>query len=476
MGTGDCFVLKFKSQEVEQFTMMIDCGVWTGKKSKIEKYIKDIKNYVNDHLNVLVITHEHLDHVYGIQSCESLFTTNFTIDEIWMGWSENDDDPKVKQWKKDYGDKKKALAIASLKLNEVIKNNNYKTVTEDEHGGFLTFQAQDNLFNGVNQINQLQSNFDAAGNYKGGLKGMQIVKETIARNNIRYFSPGEIIENIVALTGIKIYVLGPPLLWENEVKVTKGDKDETYNHNKILAEGNAFIDALLGPDYFRDLYSPFENMYLEEESSEIYKYYEGTETWRKIDYDWLRSAGNLALRINSITNNLSLVLAFEFEDSGKVLLFPGDAEYGSWASWHRIPWKNKPRIDSDITFTEDLLRRTVFYKVAHHLSHNGTAKTLGMDMMTNSDLVAMATLDHEVISSHWKNTMPNLSLIKALIKQSKGRLIIMNEIGLYYDKDKTEPLKNKILTERALMSETESAKFNESLKETELYFEFTING
>ena len=83
-----------------------------------------------------------------------------------------------------------------------------------------------------------------------------------------------------------------------------------------------------------------------------------------------------ALRMNGLTNNLSLALAFEFMDSKKVMLFPGDAEFGSWASWHRIKWDEKGADGKH--YTEDLLNRTVFYKVAHHLSHNGQPKDLGL--------------------------------------------------------------------------------------------------
>ncbi len=107
-----------------------------------------------------------------------------------------------------------------------------------------------------------------------------------------------------------------------------------------------------------------------------------------------------------MTNNLSLALAIGFEDSGRVMLFPGDAEYGSWASWHKINW-TEPSRTPGTHLTEDLLNRTVFYKVAHHLSHNGTAQRLGLEMMRAPDLAAMATLDYSVISNGWTTTMPN---------------------------------------------------------------------
>ena len=42
--------------------------------------------------------------------------------------------------------------------------------------------------------------------------------------------------------------------------------------------------------------------------------------WRRIDESWLHSADNLAIKMNSATNNTSLVLAFELPKTKKVLL------------------------------------------------------------------------------------------------------------------------------------------------------------
>ena len=66
------------------------------------------------------------------------------------------------------------------------------------------------------------------------------------------------------------------------------------------------------------------------------------------------------------TNNSSLVLAIELVASGKVLLFAADAQTGNWSSWAGVNW------DDHTVHTDDLLARTVFYKVGHHASHNAT--------------------------------------------------------------------------------------------------------
>ena len=490
MGTGDCFILKFFAAEKLKTKMMIDCGTWSGTKEHLTPYIQDLKTYVDNHIDVLVITHEHKDHVHLFDICEELLTTNFTVDKIWMGWTEKDAAKNVKQWQKDYGDKKKALALAASWLKTEVNKNEYVQQMNNEYAGSERLAVKQSFADTVSNFNLLQSDqLNAAGQYVEGLAGMKVVKDTIAKDNIEYYSPGDIIENIPHLEGIKFYVLGPPLSWE-EVKVEEGGKGESYDHNKELKESDAFAAAILSiADKNNEDVLPFDKQYeilikdepiaqkndlLAPKDDIITRLYKASgNEWRNIDNDWLNSAGSLALRINSITNNLSLALAIEYEDSGKVMLFPGDAEYGSWASWHTINW-SVPSRNKKVHLTEDLLNRTVFYKVAHHLSHHGTAERLGMEMMTHPELSAMATLDYSAISPQWKGTMPNRALLKALVTQTKGRLMVMNTNQLFYDKANTVDLRNRILQERKKMTSKEIQEFTNSYREENLYLHFTV--
>src|SRR5258708_13168022 len=65
------------------------------------------------------------------------------------------------------------------------------------------------------------------------------------------------------------------------------------------------------------------------------RYYRGPNeeaaAWRSIDSDWLDSAPELALALDSATNNTSLVLAIEIAD-GAVLLVVADAQAATWDS------------------------------------------------------------------------------------------------------------------------------------------------
>jgi hypothetical protein len=470
LGTGDCFALKYFKGDDVSFTMLIDCGACSGTGKHLAPYIAHLKAYIGAELDLLVITHEHKDHVYGFDACDDLWLAgDIKIKKIWMGWTENDADRKVSRWKKEYGEKKKALALVADRLNSVVSTDTFKAQFRDEANGKQMIQGRLHFAGVLNYFSDLHVGAKP-GEYKGMLRGMEVVKKHLANGNIEYLDPGQIVKNIEGLEGIKFYVLGPPGLYA-DIKKEKGTKGETYDHNKDLATTGALAAAVTNTsDDNRDIL-PFEDVYLDPQESGNYQ--AKKHTWRRIDYDWLYSGGALALRMNSLTNNLSLALAIEIGDDKKVMLFPGDAEYGSWASWQKIKWPEKPK-DQNKTLTEELLNRTVFYKVAHHLSHNGTAKNVGMDMMTDEDLVAMATLDYDIIGHGWSSTMPNRALLKDLINKTKGRLLIMNEKGLFYDVHNKEKLTPKIKAARAKMSKKEQEAFNKAVETDTLYIQYTL--
>ena len=106
----------------------------------------------------------------------------------------------------------------------------------------------------------------------------------------------------------------------------------------------------------------------------------------------------LALQLDNATNNTSLVLAFEFDGpNNDVLLFVGDAQAGNWRSWDDCKWtvKEKDGEKREVN-AEDLLKRTIFYKVGHHGSHNATMREKGLERMTSNRLAAVIPVDTRV--------------------------------------------------------------------------------
>ena len=153
-------------------------------------------------------------------------------------------------------------------------------------------------------------------------------------------------------------------------------------------------------------------------------YDDKAQAWRQIEDDWLAAFGDLALSLDSDTNNTSLVLAFEFVKKGEVLLFVGDAQVGNWQSWERVKF-NVPGRARPLPAL-DLLGRTVFYKVGHHCSHNATLKKGGLELMTRDDLVAFIPLDENTAKKQgtkgWE--MPAPALLKALSEKADERVVI----------------------------------------------------
>jgi beta-lactamase superfamily II metal-dependent hydrolase len=471
MGTGDCFVLKFMAGQTVSFRLMIDCGTWQGSSTGLAPYIRDIKTWVDGQLDLLVITHEHKDHVHGFDAGEALWSSGMTVKETWMAWTENDADPRVQDWMKNYGQKKRALAASVNRIEAFIDEPENDKAFEFESDGGNILGARQVFKNRLNALAEIQ--LGAAGAYAGSLKGMKFVKEKLAAGKIKYKEPGQIISDLAGLPGISFYVLGPPMDWA-AVKKEAGGLGESYPHNNELTKSDAFASAVLAetPSALQQAL-PFDHKYVIQKSSpewnqEMRRYYNDETEWKNIDFEWLQSAGMLALRVNSMTNNLSLALALEVEATGQVLLFPGDAEYGSWRSWQMIRWAK-----TGMT-TEKLLNKTVFYKVAHHMSHNGTAQRCGLEMMNDPALSAMATLDYAVIAPGWTGTMPNAAMTEELIRKTKGRLLIMQEKDLFMDCGKKITVTDRIAQEKTRLSAKELSAFQKNCKSTKLYHQINI--
>jgi hypothetical protein len=234
---------------------------------------------------------------------------------------------------------------------------------------------------------------------------------------------------------VRIHVLGPPrqddLLYR--IKPRSGE-----SYDKALAsaalQASKFLDATKrgkGTASRDEEQYPFNQGYKSQGAHRspalqaiMRRYKHRGDAWRKIDDDWLQQADGLALYLDTYTNNSSLVLAIELVDSGKVLLFAADAQTGNWLSWKDVPWENKDlKID-------DLLARTVFYKVGHHASHNATLVE-AFEKMGHDELVAMIPVhkkDPNIAKKKgWK--MPAKNLFKRLKQKTNNRVLQMDNVN-----------------------------------------------
>jgi ABC-type Fe3+-citrate transport system substrate-binding protein len=111
----------------------------------------------------------------------------------------------------------------------------------------------------------------------------------------------------------------------------------------------------------------------------------------------------------------------------------------------------------------DLLKRTVFYKVGHHGSHNATLRAQGLEQMEHPDLVAMIPV-HRKTAEDQKWKFPYPPLWKALKERARGRVLLADSPDIQEIQDDAE----KMLTDE------EWEKFTKATDFQDLYVEYRI--
>lgn len=415
---GDCFLLAFKSG-TKTSHMLIDCGSFSNSAASIAR-LKKIADHIKkeldgEPLSVVVGTHQHNDHLSGFAHCDSIFRA-IGIEQVWLSWLDDPKDRMARRIGHDFNNLRMKLFQVRDKL--------------------IAMQGLSPNSPRLAMLNGALGFFGSKGQKEPPLLPAQALRTLVdIGKKASYLRPGQAIDMPGLPKGsVKVHVLGPPrsedLLYRKDPR-----KGESYDH--------ALASALIGATKFlaasdhhirnaasEDQQYPFNEIY-KCTSGELRKpplrdmishYRNNAEGWRKIDDDWMEQANSLALFLDTYTNNSSLVLAIELVMLGKVLLFAADAQTGNWTSWADIKWE-----DED-TSTDDLLSRTVLYKVGHHGSHNSTL-VAAFEKMTHADLCALIPVhkqDTHVIHG-WK--MPAAKLLKKLVERTSGRVLQMDDVN-----------------------------------------------
>src|SRR6476620_2918455 len=88
-GLGDCFLIGFPRANGKTFYMMIDCGVILGTPNAgdiMQKVVADIIATTGGHIDLLVVTHEHWDHLSGFLQARQLFP-QLHVESVWLAWT-----------------------------------------------------------------------------------------------------------------------------------------------------------------------------------------------------------------------------------------------------------------------------------------------------------------------------------------------------------------------------------------------------
>jgi len=439
-GIGDCHLLTFPKADGTVFRMLIDCGIHSSVKGGsiiIDEIVADIKAVTGGKIDVLVVTHEHWDHVSGFSTAAEIFK-DFTVGEVWMAWTENPAEPLAAQFDKYKGQALAALQSASLKLDAEPNPGLHLTGIRDGLQAILGFQ------------------FGATGDKVRGARNA--AAKLAGGKTPTYLAPETAPFSIAGVPGLRIYVLGPP---RNKTLLNLEERaDEMYRlgarsgwplERALSASLAASADVGAPADDYsapfdRNLGTDLADLLAGPMDSDIGQFvgahYAGPvaiaapapakkgrqklpdenlsdQSWRRIDADWLGVAADLAMQLDRGVNNTSLVLAFELTDSGRVLLFPGDAQVGNWLSWQEVNWI----IGGGKVEATDLMARTVYLKVAHHGSQNATLEKKGLELMTSPDLSAFIPTNEVDAKKVGWGEMPYHSITETLAKKTSGRTI-----------------------------------------------------
>jgi glyoxylase-like metal-dependent hydrolase (beta-lactamase superfamily II) len=454
---GDCFLLTFAAGG-QACRLLIDCGSFRNSKKSIDR-LKEITTDVEKTLNgapldVVVGTHQHNDHLSGFVHCEPAFRTKIAVERVWLSWLDDPQDTAAQGIGEKFNNIVHALFAARNKLQRVSPARLGTRALErvDDILGFYGAR-------GAKTPPELPAN------------AVKVLRD-IGKQPPKFLRPG----NVFDLPGlppdsVRVHVLGPPretkLLYDKDPK-----SSETYDKELARAGVAAvrFLDAVSaqkGSAPREEQHFPFSESRKRRGAAGrspalkklVAEYGRRDAAWRRVDDDWLQQAEGLALYLDEFTNNSSLVLAFELVKSGKVLLFAADAQTGNWNSWSTVTWE-KPGVKTD-----DLLARTVLYKVGHHGSHNATLVG-AFEKMTHPDLVALIPVHKQdpniTKTGGWK--MPAHNLFKVLKKRTKNRVLQMDGVN----PASCNPAKNP--------AKASWAKLKITPKTTKMYVELTVKG
>jgi hypothetical protein len=317
---GDCIYCRIPKARkvgnmVDDFHMLIDCGS-VGTPGNLTTAIADLQTQLplangKRRLDLLVVTHEHKDHIAGFDP--NVFQ-NIRIERIWMNTAMDPHHPQAEL----------TLRLHALATTAMRNIAGLKLALSPELEELTALFAIDN---------------DAA---------MVALRDTLpTRDNIipTYVHAGMTPADLgLPLTGATIRVLGP----ERDIDHFYLGEEVDDSLNQLMAGGAAFRNAPLQP-------------------TTIYPTNISRADFRQLQSRMMSSAFAFAELSSKVTNNTSVVLLIEWKN--KRLLFVGDAEWdtkfkdgkanGAWnVMWHERKTLLNKKID--------------FLKIGHHGSENAT--------------------------------------------------------------------------------------------------------
>lgn len=346
VGFGDAFLVTIANGG-QRHRILFDCGsIEAAADLPMKKVVTRIIADATDEggtprIDVVVATHRHKDHVSGFAH-DGWGTVH--VREVWMPWTEDPRDDEARRIR----DIQSRLALG---LQAALAARGPGVAQADAE------RAQLILGNALTLSND---------------KAMKILHGGFAGDPQRRFLPGKEARartfETDALPGVRIHVLGP-----SRSRDVIRDMDPPKGGSFLRLRGS--LDPGTGTPP-----APF--------SAEFrHTAYSGTWTLPPDDVAEIQRAGSIsdlavAVALDKAVNGTSLMLMLEI--SGTYLLFPGDAQWGTWQAAMDDPeWR-------------EMLTRVAFYKIGHHGSHNATPRLFVDDLIPDGVCAMASTLTRAI--------------------------------------------------------------------------------
>ena len=392
VGFGDCFLVTFHyAPPLKDQHILIDFGS-VGGGVDLRQIALQIREACAGKLYAVVATHRHRDHISGFSDAGGSPSAGAIIasckpEVVLQPWTENPDAG---------ADATSAPLLASKQPANPLR---------------LYFASMNAM------QAYAQAVVDRAPRWRGA-GGRPLALEKLAANNtsnpeavrnlrkmgrrpprfLQYGSPSGL-EDDQLLPGVKVSVLGPPALKQQNLKKYAKQSDEYWLASRFWGLQQRAAATAGKSDLF-----PREA-----------RYGKGP---KPLNTRWFLEHADSALKENALAivtildkflNNTSLILLFEV--NGKKLLFPGDAQLENW-QWA----PSQPGI-------ADLLKDVDIYKVGHHGSRNATPKELwnGFEKRRGRTLTTMLSTAAGVYGRSEEGKVPSANLVKTLKQESTLR-------------------------------------------------------
>lgn len=349
VGFGDAFLVSLPDGE-KQRRILFDCGSIEAAPgvtmpSIVDRIVRDVTDSDGAaRIDVVVATHRHKDHVSGFGQAS---WDQVEVKEVWMPWTEHPTDEDARLIR----DIQSRLAFG-LEATLTARAANLGAAHRKELSRY-----QDLVANALMLSND---------------KAMKMLHSGFSGNPLRRFLPAKSDASRTleteALPGVKVHVLGPSRK-RDVIRDMNPPKGESF----LRLAGAQNSQTGLPP-------APFSADAVQED-------YTGAGTLAGDDLQEIQRAASLsdlavAVALDKAVNGTSLMLMLEV--SGTFLLFPGDAQWGTWSAAMEDPeWK-------------EMLGRVAFYKIGHHGSHNATPKDFVEKMIPDGICAMASTLTRQI--------------------------------------------------------------------------------